>query len=333
MFLMRYHALLDAYRQATILEKYRMQSGRTREVPQHWADLWPYLKQFTTFNQTDAVLERICDPTASGKLAHRLRKVYLEPVGRRISGLPVDEHTSLLIYGPPGTRKTSLVKRMCETLSWPLLVLTPPDFLVYGMEGLERRAGEVFTDLGRLRGVIVFLDECEEFFKKRTHLGTAAEVRTMGAFVTSGMLPRLQALHDNHRVLLIAAMNSTPDALDPAVIRPGRFDYIQLVGYPALPAQIRHIKREIERKDADLSRKVKKRVFRVMKRALEHIDSSGSDQNEPRPVTFRQIEIEVGKALAECQKKVDEAALALRITHRLEVESLDRPPDLVSTKT
>jgi SpoVK/Ycf46/Vps4 family AAA+-type ATPase len=101
-------------------------------------------------------------------------------------------------------------------------VLSPPDFLHNGgIEGFEALADSVFDDLLRLRRVVVLFDESEGFFKTRKS-NEPLESRTTGAFITSGMLPRLQALHDNRWIVFVLATNSPLDELDEAVRRPGR---------------------------------------------------------------------------------------------------------------
>ena len=133
----------------------------------------------------------------------------------------------------------------------------------------------MFSDLQNLRRVVVLFDECEDFIKRRgpshpssatrtttstrdrealdpgTNRGGAAspspESRTIGAFITSGMLPRLQSLHDSQWILFAVATNSSLEELDSAAIRPGRFDFTIDMHYPRLAAQLRYLenKREI----------------------------------------------------------------------------------------
>jgi SpoVK/Ycf46/Vps4 family AAA+-type ATPase len=171
---------------------------------------------------------------------------YLQPISASFAGRP-DGKVSLLVYGPPGTRKTTLVGSLAAELNWPLLTLSPPDFLTRGLEGLEARAGEVFRDLERLRQVVVLFDECDEFFKRRGDGAEHAESRTMGAFLTAGMLPRLQRLRDDRWVVFVAAMNSRLGQLDEAAIRPGRFDYLLRLDHPTPGAQRRYVRRLQER--------------------------------------------------------------------------------------
>src|SRR5205807_195064 len=122
------------------------------------------------------------------------------------------------------------------------VTLSPPDFLRRGgLEGFEAAAAKIFEHLLWLRRVIVLFDECEAFFKKRAsdeHL----ESRTVGAFITAGMLPRLQELRDKRWVVFVLATNAQPGELDSAVTRLGRFDFSQEICHPTREAQLRYLK-------------------------------------------------------------------------------------------
>jgi transitional endoplasmic reticulum ATPase len=155
--------------------------------------------------------------------------------------------------GASSTGKTTFVENVAEALGWPLVTLSPPNFLSRGgLDGFEAAADEIFRDLTRLRRAVVFFDECEDFFKRRRpkakpragrngDLEERPESRTIGAFITAGMLPRLQQLHRRKWVLFFVATNSTIDALDAAVVRPGRFDFQQDVRHPELGAQLAYV--------------------------------------------------------------------------------------------
>src|SRR5206468_4515367 len=89
--------------------------------------------------------------------------------------------------------------------------------------------------------------EYEEFFRRRKDdmetTGFLPEVdnRTVAAFMTSGMLPRLQELHDEQRCLIFLATNF-PETIDPAVRRSGRFDFRQNIGHPSVARVIAYLK-------------------------------------------------------------------------------------------
>lgn len=146
-----------------------------------------------------------------------------------------------ILPGPPGTGKTYLVEQIAEDLAWPFVVVPASAIFERGFDLMEARGDEVFRNLQYLRRCVIFFDEFEEFFLIREqdtadgddksggqHDGHKATFsphnRTIAAFTTSAMLPRLQALHKGHQCLVFLATNY-PDKIDKAVVRPGRFDF------------------------------------------------------------------------------------------------------------
>jgi hypothetical protein len=150
-----------------------------------------------------------------------------------------------------------MVEELADVLEWPLITLSPPAFLRNGLEGFEASADEIFGDLMHLRRVVVLFDECEDFFRWRPQK-MQIENRTIGAFITSGMLPRLQKLRKLQWVVFVINTNIEAFELDPAVTRRGRLDKVARVGYPVLDAQLRYLDRWKSRSTGrELDKKIK----------------------------------------------------------------------------
>lgn len=198
------------------------------------------------------------DPTERGDIADVLISDFIGPVLRSWTERPAPDGVSLLLPGDPGTRKTTLVEALARAIGWPILTLTPPVFLRGGLERFEAEAAAIFRDLQRLQRVVVFFDECEEFFRRR-QAGQSVESRTSGAFITAGMLPRLQNLHDRRNVVFVVATNAAVTELDPAAIRPGRFDRRFGMFHPRPGAQSRYLRETMRDARAKLSRDDAKR--------------------------------------------------------------------------
>jgi hypothetical protein len=236
-FLINYRDALKFYRQSLILKKYDAVRAVGSKHFLAWPDMIPGFRH-TDINHIDEI-NNISDPTPDATLTKAIKEELLDPVYESWVHRP--KKASLILYGPPGTRKTSLAAQIARSLGWPLLTLSPPDFLQKGgLEGFEASAAEIFDDLLKLRRVVVFFDESEDFFKKRPD-SQQLETRTLGAFITSGMLPRLQKLRDKKWVMFFLATNSELDELDEAVTRRGRFDFAQKIFHPTLDAQKRYI--------------------------------------------------------------------------------------------
>lgn len=133
---------------------------------------------------------------------------------------------AVILFGPPGTGKTSFAKGVASRLEWPFVELFPSRLASSGKGGLATSLREAFTDLAELETVILFIDEVEEIASVRS--GTAVDP---GHGVTNELLKLIPGFRDHDDRLLICATNSVR-SLDPAFLRPGRFDYVIPVGPP-----------------------------------------------------------------------------------------------------
>lgn len=150
---------------------------------------------------------------------------------------PLSGRRSVLLFGPPGTSKTSLAEVIAERLGWPLLVITPSDFLTKGLEQIYVRANEIFEDLMDISATVVLFDEMDALVQTRENptgktKGTAAGLDVTRQLLTTSMLPKLADLHKRARVIFLMATNHKQQ-LDPAITRPGRFDLVLCVGPPS----------------------------------------------------------------------------------------------------
>jgi SpoVK/Ycf46/Vps4 family AAA+-type ATPase len=158
------------------------------------------------------------------------------------------QYAAGILNGPPGTRKSSFVKTVAGFMEWPLVPVPASVIFDRGFDLMEARASEVFRNLNYLTQCVIFFDEFEEFFRDRKEelpksrswrykIKSSGAVkppihdRTIAAFTTSAMLPRLQDLRDEERCLFFLATNHL-GKIDDAIIRPGRFDFKETIGHP-----------------------------------------------------------------------------------------------------
>jgi len=177
-------------------------------------------------------------------------------------GIPVPR--SALLFGPPGTSKSRLAKAIAEYLGWPLVTITPSEFLGNGLEQVHAQVDDRFRDLMDLRRVVVFFDEMDALAQTRegesTHDAQGSEggaTRQSNAqadselgsldvtrqLLTTSMLPKLANLWAQKRVIFLMATNHKQH-LDPAITRPNRFDLLLCVEPP--PWRIKRAAKNLE---------------------------------------------------------------------------------------
>lgn len=124
----------------------------------------------------------------------------------------------LLLHGPPGTGKSHLARAIAGEYGMSLLHVSTGD-LVEGVVGASARNVAAAFDAARAaRPCVLFLDEFDSIAQRRDAAGHPEERRTVNQ-----LLVALEAVQDDPGVFVVAATNDL-DHLDPAVIRPGRFD-------------------------------------------------------------------------------------------------------------
>jgi SpoVK/Ycf46/Vps4 family AAA+-type ATPase len=153
---------------------------------------------------------------------------------------------SLLLYGPPGTAKTMMAKALAAELGWPLVILTPSDFLAAGEGAIEARARNVFDAIAKGSRIVYLFDEVDELFLGR-HLQTPGKDRSIFTFLTPSFLTKLQDLHDSasQRLFLFVIGTNYVDRIDSAMRRRGRVDREVAVLYPDLESRRAIVREEL----------------------------------------------------------------------------------------
>ena len=153
-----------------------------------------------------------------------------------------------LLFGPPGTSKTSLAEAISQRLGWPFVELSPSDFLRGGLDGIYHQVNEVFEDLSDLYGVVILFDEMDALVQSRDIPSDNAETVSQSGqldvtqkFLTTSMLPKLLRLRKQARTIFFMATNHQRE-FDPAIKRAGRFDLLIRMGPPSLAEKLQNLK-------------------------------------------------------------------------------------------
>jgi hypothetical protein len=169
------------------------------------------------------------------QVKNRIMRYFINPCQRQIK----PEASSILLYGPPGTSKTSIMEALANKLRWQFLSISPSDFLMTGGEQVEARASLIFEILKRANKLVVLFDEVDELLFDRE-----ATDRPEGIFrfMTTSMLPKLQSLWARGEIIFGMATNYR-ERLDKAITRQGRIDQQWAILPPDFRSRVILIKR------------------------------------------------------------------------------------------
>ncbi|WP_442788903.1 ATP-dependent zinc metalloprotease FtsH [Grimontia sp. NTOU-MAR1] len=137
--------------------------------------------------------------------------------------------TGVLMVGPPGTGKTLLAKAIAGEAKVPFFTISGSDFVEMFVGVGASRVRDMFEQAKKASPCIIFIDEIDAVGRQRgAGLGGGHDEREQ---TLNQMLVEMDGFEGNEGIIVIAATNR-PDVLDPALLRPGRFDRQVVVGLP-----------------------------------------------------------------------------------------------------
>ena len=177
-------------------------------------------KRKTTFNdvagadeekeELEEIVEFLKNPDKFNKLGARIPK-------------------GVLLFGPPGTGKTLLARAVAGEAGVPFFSISGSDFVEMFVGVGASRVRDLFEQAKKNSPCIIFIDEIDAVGRQRgTGLGGGHDEREQ---TLNQLLVEMDGFGANEGVIMIAATNR-PDILDPALLRPGRFDRQIVVSYP-----------------------------------------------------------------------------------------------------
>ena len=161
----------------------------------------------------------------------------------------------IILVGPPGTGKTLLAKAVAGEAGVPFFSISGSDFVEMFVGVGASRVRDLFSEAKKMAPCIVFIDEIDAVARRRgTGLGGGHDEREQ---TLNQMLVEMDGFGVNEGIIVLAATNR-PDILDPAILRPGRFDRKLAVGRPDVRGREEILKVHAKNKpvgdDVDLAR-------------------------------------------------------------------------------
>ncbi len=221
----------------------------------------------------------------------------------------------ILLYGPPGTGKTLIAKAVAHESESNFISVKGPEVLSKWVGESEKAIREIFRKARQAAPCIIFLDEIDSITPIRGRSSDSGVTER----VISQLLTELDGLEELRNVVVIAATNR-PDMVDPALLRPGRFDRLIKVTTPDLDGRKQIFK--IHLKDAPLADDVN-----IEDLARDTEEYSGADIaavcSESKIIAIRNYVLEHGEDIEE-DKKFDAEKCVCMITQAILAEALEQ---------
>ncbi|MXO61143.1 CDC48 family AAA ATPase [Altererythrobacter salegens] len=245
-----------------------------------------------------------------------------------------------LLFGPPGTGKTLLAKAVAKEAEANFISMKSSDLLSKWYGESEQQISRMFARARQVAPCVIFIDEIDSLVPAR---GTGAGEPQVTARVVNTILAEMDGMEELNSIVVIGATNR-PNLVDPALLRPGRFDELVYVGPPDAPGRERilgiHTRNMPLAKDVDLKAIAAKTerytgadLEDVVRRAgLIAIRKGGADTGEvtnadftealedSRPTVTQQMESEYAKMKGELKRKALEVT-PIGFVHEGMVES------------
>lgn len=144
-----------------------------------------------------------------------------------------------LLVGPPGTGKTLLAKAVAGEAQVPFFFLSGSDFMEMYVGVGASRVRDLFKQAQAVSPCIIFIDEIDSIGRSRSNYGGGGESEQQQTL--NQLLSEMDGI-DSSRGLLVLAATNRPEVLDPALLRPGRFDRRIVVNKPDLKGRVAILK-------------------------------------------------------------------------------------------
>jgi transitional endoplasmic reticulum ATPase len=169
---------------------------------------------------------------------NKLKEVFLTDANREaFERLGIPPSRGILLYGPPGTGKTLVAKAMANESGTNFISVSGPELIVKWVGESEKAIRQTFRRAKQMAPCIIFFDEMDAIAPVR---GNSADSRFSERMVAQ-LLTSMDGIENVGDVFVMGATNR-PDMIDPALLRPGRFDSMVLIGKPDTASRLSILK-------------------------------------------------------------------------------------------
>ncbi|WP_174589789.1 CDC48 family AAA ATPase [Methanocella conradii] len=154
---------------------------------------------------------------------------------RKFADMGIKPPKGIVLYGPPGTGKTLLAKAVANESEANFISIRGPELLSKWVGESEKAVRETFRKARQVAPAIIFFDELDALTPARA--AGEGGMQNVERSVVNQLLTELDGLVELEGVVVIGATNR-PDIIDPALMRPGRFDRLVYVGPPSAEGRV-----------------------------------------------------------------------------------------------
>jgi len=207
---------------------------------------------------TEAVMDHLIVPDKGGvrfsdiagledvKEQVRIKMIYPFTHPGKAEKFGIKKGGGVLLYGPPGTGKTMMARAVAGEVNATFFVVKVSDILSKWVGEAERNVKALFDAARTHERSVIFIDEFESLATSRRKTGSSVMPRVVAQILTEA-----EGFHKNPNPILLIGASNEPWSIDPAMMRPGRFDEKVYVGLPDSQARLRMLEMNLEGKPLD----------------------------------------------------------------------------------